>query len=126
MKPNKDLRILQHIVDYCVRARDTASYFDEGYAEFKENHVFMDAVALCVLQIGELAGILTDAFKTKYTGMPWRQIKALRNIVAHKYGTVDPEVLWEILQNDIPQLEQYCAEILNEQFDEEHDNEAYR
>ncbi len=115
MKQNKDMRILQHIVDYCVRAKDTASYFKEDFAVFKENHVFLDAIALCVLQIGELAGILTDDFKAKHTGMPWRQIKALRNIVAHKYGTVDPEVLWEILQHDIPRLEQYCVEILNKE-----------
>lgn len=59
---------------------------------------------MCVLQIGELAGKLTDDFREKYPGAPWRQIKGMRNIVAHSYGTVDPETTWEILNEDIPAL----------------------
>nr|WP_325239241.1 HepT-like ribonuclease domain-containing protein [uncultured Oscillibacter sp.] len=31
-------------------------------------------------------------------------MKAMRNIVAHSYGTVDPETTWEIICDDIPRL----------------------
>ena len=47
-----------------------------------------------------------------HNSMPWRQIKALRNIVTHKYGTVDAELLCEILNHDIPELEGYCKRII--------------
>ncbi|UMM48273.1 DUF86 domain-containing protein [Lawsonibacter asaccharolyticus] len=37
----------------------------------------------------------------------------MRNIVAHSYGTVDPETTWEIIQYDIPKLKEYCASLLD-------------
>ncbi|MEI3141155.1 MAG: HepT-like ribonuclease domain-containing protein [Lawsonibacter sp.] len=46
---------------------------------------------------------------------PWRQIKAMRNIVAHSYGTVDPETTWEIITDDIPALKKYCEAIIQPQ-----------
>lgn len=51
--------------------------------------------------------------KKPYTmGMPWNQIKAMRNIVAHNYGSIDAEILWETIENDVPQLKAYCLDIL--------------
>ncbi len=46
--------------------------------------------------------------------MPWNQIKALRNMVAHNYGKIDKEILWETISNDIPQLQEYCEEIVKQ------------
>lgn len=61
---------------------------------------------------GELAGKLTDEFRAEHPGAPWRQIRGMRNIVAHSYGTVDPEITWEILTEDIPKLKTYCKQII--------------
>ena len=36
----------------------------------------------------------------------------MRNIVAHSYGTIDPEVTWEVMTEDIPALKSYCSNIL--------------
>lgn len=44
--------------------------------------------------------------------MPWRQIKALRNIIAHNYASVDAETAWEILETDIPAMRAFCVEEL--------------
>ena len=49
-----------------------------------------------------------------YPGAPWRQIRGMRNIVAHSYGTVDPEITWEILTENIPKLKVYCQQIIEE------------
>ncbi len=114
MRQNRDKSIIKHMLEYCSRKNETVDFFGKNYDVFKDNNTYKDAVSLCILQIGELSGILTDGFKEKYDRMPWRQIKALRNIVAHHYGTVDPEVLWEIINDDIPELERYCNMIMDE------------
>ena len=41
-------------------------------------------------------------------------ISILEYIVAHSYGTVDPEITWEILTEDIPKLKTYCGQIIAE------------
>ena len=36
----------------------------------------------------------------------------MRNIVAHRYGTVDAEITWEIITADIPVLKKYCVAVI--------------
>ena len=74
------------------------------------NRLYKDAG----MEAGELSGKLTDNFRAEHPGAPWRQIKGMRNVVAHSYGTVDPETTWEILIDDIPKLKAYCIKIIKE------------
>jgi uncharacterized protein with HEPN domain len=115
MRPlDRDLSILEHILSYCDQIQQAMDRFGEDYAQFQVDPVYRNAVALCILQIGELVGKLTDDFRAQHAAIPWRQIKAMRNIVAHSYGSVDPETTWEIITSDIPELARYCQVILEQ------------
>ena len=115
MKPlNRDLSILRHIISYCEQIEQTIDHFGNTYESFSTSQIYRNAVALCILQIGELVGKLTESFRTQNPAIPWRQIKAMRNIVAYCYGTVDPETTWEIICTDIPRLRIYCLSILTD------------
>ena len=113
MKPlNRNLSVLEHIVSYCEQIEETIDRFGDSYAVFSEDPIYRNAAALCILQIGELVGKLTEDFRAAHPGVTWRQIKAMRNIVAHSYGTIDPEVTWEVMTEDIPALKSYCHNVL--------------
>lgn len=114
MQGNRNADVLGHIVDYCNEIERTINRFGKKYEEFSKDSVFQNAVALCVLQIGELTTHFTDEFKNTYNEIPWNQIKALRNVVAHNYGKIDKETLWETITLDIPKLKEYCNIILNQ------------
>lgn len=114
MQGNRNVDILLHIVDYCNEINSTIKRFGNDYGTFSKDSVYQNAVALCVLQIGELTTHFTEDFKNTYNKMPWNQIKALRNVVAHNYGKIDKEILWETILNDIPQLQEYCEEIVKQ------------
>lgn len=116
MKPlDRNISILEHIVSYCQQIEQTIDRFGEDPVTFQNDPIYRNAAALCILQIGELVGKLTEDFREKYPAVPWRQIKAMRNIVAHSYGTVDPEITWEIITDDIPALKKYCETIITAQ-----------
>ncbi len=36
----------------------------------------------------------------------------MRNIVAHRYGTVDHAITWDVAVNDIPALKAFCLKQL--------------
>lgn len=115
MKPlDRNISILEHIVNYCDQIEETIQRFGNSYEVFSNDKVYRNAAAMCVLQIGELSGKLTDNFRAEHPGAPWRHIKGMRNVVAHSYGTVDPETTWEILIDDIPKLKAYCIKIIKE------------
>lgn len=114
MQDNRNRDILQHMCDYCLEIDHTMDTFGKEFEIFASNTIYQNAAALCVLQIGELTTHFTEEFKKTYNKMPWNQIKALRNIVAHNYGHIDKEILWETLIHDIPELKAYCMQILLE------------
>lgn len=103
---SRDLSILRHIISYCKQIDDAVEHFGESYELFAENSIYHNAVSLCILQIGELVSNLTEEFRVKHTDIPWREIKLMRNIVAHRYGTVDHAITWDVVMNDIPVLKQ--------------------
>ncbi|MCI6399819.1 HepT-like ribonuclease domain-containing protein [Lawsonibacter sp.] len=113
MKPlDRNISVLEHIVSYCQQIQETVDRFGDDYQTFSTDPIYRNAAALCILQIGELVGKLTEEFRARHSSIPWRQIKAMRNIVAHSYGTVDPETTWEIITDDIPALQQYCLTVI--------------
>lgn len=98
MKPlDRDINILRHIVTYCQQIEQTIKRFGDSAEIFTADPIYRNAAALCILQIGELVGNLSDNFRTEHQAVPWRQIKAMRNIAAHRYGTVNAEITWEII-----------------------------
>lgn len=113
MKPlDRNISVLEHIVVYCEQIEQTVERFGNDAGIFRTDPIYRNAAALCILQIGELVGKLTDEFRAQHPSVPWRQIKAMRNIVAHSYGTVGPEITWETISDDIPVLKQYCSAII--------------
>ena len=113
MKPlDRNASILEHIISYCDQIQQTVERCGDAYALFESDPIYRNAAALCILQIGELVGKLTDDFREQHPAVPWRQIKAMRNIVAHSYGSVDPETTWEIITDDIPALKKYCETVI--------------
>ena len=69
MKPlDRNISILEHIVGYCDQIEETIRRFGNDYGVFSADAIYRNAAALCVLQIGELAGKLTDEFRAEHPG----------------------------------------------------------
>jgi uncharacterized protein with HEPN domain len=67
---------------------------------------------MCVVQIGELVGQLSDEVKRQNAAIPWRIIKDTRNFYVHAYGSIDVPSVWATLNHDIPALQTACERIL--------------
>jgi uncharacterized protein with HEPN domain len=61
-----------------------------------------------IVQILKLSAHLTDEFKLNFSEIPWKQIKAMRNFVAHNYAKLDLKYLWSTIKNDVPNLYNFC------------------
>ena len=111
---DRDISILIKIVQYSDEISGTISRFELDLDKFKKDYVVRNAISMSVLQIGELAGKLTEDFRLTYNKMPWRDIRALRNIAAHAYGSIDFEILWGVATVNVPELKKYCEKIVKE------------
>ena len=54
--------------------------------------------------VGEAANRVSNSTRLRFSDIPWAQIISLRNRLIHGYDEVDMDVLWEILNDDLPPL----------------------
>jgi uncharacterized protein with HEPN domain len=62
--------------------------------------------------LGEAANRVPEEVQTQYPHLPWLQMIAARNRLIHGYDSVDFDILWAIIKNDLPVLIIRLEEIL--------------
>jgi uncharacterized protein with HEPN domain len=80
--------------------------------EILGNQMVQDAIVRRIEIIGEAVGRLPDNIKKENALVPWQDIKDMRNKLIHDYGHVDMELVWAVVERDLPKLKTSLQEIL--------------
>ncbi|HUH96446.1 MAG TPA: DUF86 domain-containing protein [Anaerolineales bacterium] len=75
-----------------------------GFDSFRKDERTLRAVELDFIVIGEASGQIPDEVQAQYPEIPWHLMRAIRNRIVHVYFSVDAKLLWDTVQNDLPQL----------------------
>lgn len=108
----KEKGIMLYIIDYCKRIEEKT--VNATRKTLDEDKDVLEIVCFNILQIGELAKKLGTDFIKKYNKMPWSEIKGMRDVVAHGYGTINLDKVWNVISREIKPLREYCEAILQE------------
>jgi uncharacterized protein with HEPN domain len=54
--------------------------------------------------IGEAAARIPKGMQDKYPAIPWADVVGMRNKLIHGYDTVDLDILWDTVTNELPAL----------------------
>jgi uncharacterized protein with HEPN domain len=65
--------------------------------------------------ISEASRHLPDELKARHPYIPWRKIAGIGNILRHDYESVSAPVIWKLVAEDLPVLEQACRQELDSQ-----------
>ncbi len=64
--------------------------------------------------IGEAARAIPQDFKELHPEIPWRQIVAMRNIIAHIYFDINADRIWAVVVDDLPVLKTQVDAVLRD------------
>ena len=71
----------------------------------------IDSVVRNLKIIGEVANRVPEDFRAQHTEIEWRRIIGLRNRIVHDYFNIDVEIVWEIVQKDLPVFKSKLSQI---------------
>jgi len=75
-----------------------------SHGSFQKDEMMQDAVIRQLAIIGESANRLTKSFLKENPDFPVREAVSMRNLLVHEYDMVNEALVWETIQNDLPDL----------------------
>jgi uncharacterized protein with HEPN domain len=110
----RDYRVF---LDDILEASRKALSYTAGLSEhqFRHDQKTVEAVVWNLQLIGEAAKNIPSEIRSRYPEVPWRDMAGLRDIIVHQYFGIKLDVIWKIIQNDLPIVEDRIRRILEEQ-----------
>ncbi len=85
-----------------------------GLAEFLEDKRTQQAVVMSLIVLGEAGTKVMDRhpdFAAEHNTIPWRNLRGMRNRIAHGYFDIDLVVVWDTVQTALPTLADQLAQL---------------
>jgi uncharacterized protein with HEPN domain len=90
------------------------SYTSEGREVFSQTPMIQDAVVRNFQVMGEATKNLSSDLRTTYADVPWRKIAGFRDVLVQDYLRIGLDIVWDIIQDELPPLKPRIAQILQE------------
>ncbi len=108
----KDPKIfLMHILESILSVKNYTNNISK--TEFLSNIQMQDAVIRRLEIIGEAVKNLSMPFRSAHSEISWQKISGMRDVLIHGYFGVDINLVWNIIEKDIPNLERQIRNLLN-------------
>ena len=99
---------------HALDAIETIEHYTKAtdFDDFSGNIMMQDACLRQLQVIGESCRNISAALREIWPEVPWRQIIGMRIIVIHQYFGIDINVIWAIIQYDLPEFRAQLKQIL--------------
>lgn len=102
----------KRLLDIQEAIADIRKYAQHGRKEFEKEELIQTWIVHHLLILGEAASALSDSFKERHPDIPWSKIVGMRNVLVHNYFAIDLDVVWSVVENDLPALQRYIETLL--------------
>jgi uncharacterized protein with HEPN domain len=98
-------RDVAYLLDILEAAKLAAAYLSaSSKEEFLKDTQCQDAVIRRLEIIGEAARRISQETRLRLPQLPWSAMVNMRNLMIHEYDHVDLYVVWDTVQNHLPEL----------------------
>ena len=95
----RDRQSLEDLVEF---AETGARLVARGRKAYDEDEMLGLAAESVIHRLGEAVNRISDEVVAANPQVQWRGMKGMRNVVAHEYGAIDYNIVWNSLANDPP------------------------
>jgi uncharacterized protein with HEPN domain len=102
----------ERLLDVIEAIERIEKYSQKSKTEFDNNELVQNWITHHLLIVGEATAQISEEIQDKYSEIPWSKIIGMRNILVHGYFEIDNEVVWSVVENDLPELKKNIQKIL--------------
>jgi len=103
--PRKERGEASYLADMLSFAREVLTFTQgRSHSDYENDMVLRRAVERATELIGEAATHISDSTRAAHPEIPWRKIVGQRNVLIHDYGDVDDDLVWNLVELEIPKL----------------------
>jgi uncharacterized protein with HEPN domain len=102
----------RRLLDIAEAIERIEKYASKGREAFEGDELIQNWIVHHLQVIGEAARAISSELKDEHNEMPWQHIEGMRNILVHRYFEVDTELVWSVVEDDMPVLKQQVELIL--------------
>jgi uncharacterized protein with HEPN domain len=103
----------ERLLDILEAIERTEKYAERGRSAFEREELVQVWILHHLQIIGEAARSLDDSIMAESPEIPWKQIIGMRNILVHHYFEIDTQIVWSVVENDLPVLKQKIQALLS-------------
>jgi uncharacterized protein with HEPN domain len=103
---------IRHMLEYAREAVELTH--GRSRRDLDSDRMLNLALTRLIEVMGEAATRVQEGFRLNHPKIPWRQTVGMRNRLIHGYDTVDFDILWTIIRDDLPQLIKQLEKILED------------
>jgi uncharacterized protein with HEPN domain len=93
------------LTDMLNACKEVSEFMDGvSFDEFLSDRMLCRATERCLEIVGEAASRVTSTFRELHPEIPWHRLRGLRNVLAHDYGEIVEEVIYQCATLEVPTL----------------------
>jgi uncharacterized protein with HEPN domain len=105
-----EIMYLRDIVDSCTRILSYVQGLSQP--DLIGDQKTYDAAVRNLEIIGEAAKHVSPELRAQLPQVQWRKIAGMRDMLSHAYFGIDNDILWDVVQDKVPQLAHAVEEFL--------------
>ncbi len=113
MSRRDPLVFIHHMLDHAREAREMTTNRSRG--DLDSDRMLNLALVRLMEVVGEASRRVQDGFRSLHPHVPWRETTDFRNRLIHGYDQINFDVLWDIIQEDLPPLIEQLETIIAEE-----------
>ena len=79
--------------------------------KFLKDKLRQSAISRELEIIGEAVKNIPEEIRKKYPRLPWKEIAGFRDVLSHSYFGVSIEKIWNVVENDLTELEKQIRKV---------------
>lgn len=87
---------------------------DTSLESLKNDEILKRALAMTVINVGELIKNVSDELRNAHKEVPWKAAAGMRDIAAHKYQTLRIDDVYNTITTDFSELKNLLTAILKQ------------